>query len=118
MDQLYGTQNVSPPTLIGSPEVEINPLYQADSVNMEKNSYGRPDQRFSPTPRQPQVVRPVMNPQMIPSNGDAFTTIMPASQRIQGTIKHSFPQANYFPMQVPFYNKIGARLETTKLNLV
>ena len=44
-----------------------------------------------------------MNPPTIPSNTSAFTTTMPAPQRVQEPAGHPFPPASYLPMPVPFY---------------
>ena len=71
---------------------------------MERKSCGRPLQRVSPNPRQ-RVVRPVPNPTIKPSRASAFTAVVHTAQRIQEPAPHSFSQACYMPMSVPFHPK-------------
>ena len=79
MDLLDGISNMSPLSIIGSSNDEMDPFYGAEFSKVDRNFYGRPVQRVLPTPRQAQVVRPtVVNPPAITSSTSAFTVTIPA----------------------------------------
>ena len=94
MDLLNGALDVSPFTFLGSSEDKIDPFFDADFANVEKNSYGRPVQRVSPITRQQEIMRSIAYPLTLPSTTSDFTAVMPTAQRIQELKPLSFPQDN------------------------
>ena len=103
MDLLDEVFEISSLTFIGSSEDEADQFFGANFANVERNSYGRPVQRVQPSIRQSQTAGPNTNPPVFPSQNSAFTTVIPTPRWAQEPTTHSLPQANYFPMPVPFY---------------
>ena len=106
MDLMDNISNISPLTFIGSSEEENDPFFGANFANMDqtdRNSYGGPVQRVQPTFRQQRLDETITNPPLIPSSLSAFTAVVSTAQRPQEPAPRPFPQANYYPMPVPFY---------------
>ena len=95
MGLLSDIPDISPITIVGTSDEEMNPFPGANSANVQRNAYGRPTQRVCPVPRQQKETGHNASFPTLPSQTSAFTEYVDPQQRATDPNPRPVQQAPY-----------------------